>query len=180
MCSCCLCRSCGRGCVFGHRKKLTPIGGAESRITSPINLWGFALATPMGPVHPLRFDFEAVPGSDVGPAGLLRDGCQCLDGLVVDDRSQANFQQPRAACSRSCCRSTPPSRRCNAGLGQVAGRPGPWRSGIAEAGVLLARVPFKSPRVKPRPFTHGQGSGGNHDAIPRRRTTVSPGLTHIP
>jgi len=43
-------------------KKLTQSMGPK-RITSLINLWGFALTTPMGLYIALRFDFQAVPGS---------------------------------------------------------------------------------------------------------------------
>lgn len=43
-------------------KKLTGALGPK-RITSLINLWGFALATPFGLYHATRFDFGAVPGN---------------------------------------------------------------------------------------------------------------------
>jgi len=43
-------------------KRLTQSMGPK-RITSLINLWGFALSTPMGLYIALQFDFQAVPGS---------------------------------------------------------------------------------------------------------------------
>ncbi|QNN58677.1 DMT family transporter [Diaphorobacter ruginosibacter] len=43
-------------------KKLTGALGPK-RITSLINLWGFALATPFGLHYATRFDFAAVPGT---------------------------------------------------------------------------------------------------------------------
>lgn len=42
-------------------KKLTGVLGPK-RITSLINLWGFALVTPLGIWAALRFDFSSVPG----------------------------------------------------------------------------------------------------------------------
>ena len=42
-------------------KKLTGVLGPK-RITSLINLWGFALVTPLGAWAALRFDFAGVPG----------------------------------------------------------------------------------------------------------------------
>lgn len=42
-------------------KRLTQSMGPK-RITSLINLWGFALSTPMGLYIALRFDFQGVPG----------------------------------------------------------------------------------------------------------------------
>ena len=66
-------------------KKLTGALGPR-RITALINLWGFALVTPLGIWAALSFDFGGRRAGHVAAAGVLRAGGQRLDGLAVDDR----------------------------------------------------------------------------------------------
>jgi drug/metabolite transporter (DMT)-like permease len=77
-------------------KKLTG-SVSPKRITALINLWGFALMTPMGLYAAWSFNFGAVAARQLGAVAVLRTGRQCVDGVVVDDRA-AN-----RACSACRC-----------------------------------------------------------------------------
>ena len=62
---------------------------SPKRISALINLWGFALVTPLGVWQALRFDFNAVAASSWWLPRLLLDRGQRRHRLALDDRPEA-------------------------------------------------------------------------------------------
>jgi drug/metabolite transporter (DMT)-like permease len=72
-------------------KKLTGVLGPK-RITALINLWGFALVTPLGAFAAMAFDF-----------GAVRPGTWMLLVFYALAASVWTVWPPKRACSPSCC-----------------------------------------------------------------------------
>ena len=121
-------------------KKLTQSMGPK-RITSLINLWGFALTTPMGLYIALRFDFQAVPGSMWGllvfyaMAACVWTVWLWMTGLRRVPAAQGGVFTVMLPVSAAAVGVLV--------LGESLDRLQVLALGIAEAGVLLATVPSR-------------------------------------
>ena len=122
-------------------KKLTGVLGPK-RITSLINLWGFALVTPLGIWAALRFDFTSRAGRHLAAARLLFAGRQCLDGLAVDDGAEG-----RARGAGGVFTVMLPVSAAAVGvlvLGEPLGGLQLLAFALALAGVVLATLPVRA------------------------------------
>lgn len=126
-------------------KKLTVAVGPK-RITSLINLWGFALVTPFGLYAALRFDFSAVPPGIwllllfYSLAASVWTVWLWMTGLRVVHASQAGVFTVMLPVAAALVGVLVLGERLSAG--QLAA------FAIALAGVLLATVPARSGAAK--------------------------------
>lgn len=122
-------------------KKLTGVLGPK-RITSLINLWGFALVTPLGLWSALRFDFAAVPAgvwlllAFYSLAASVWTVWLWMTGLKVVPASQGGVFTVMLPVSAAAVGVL--------ALGETLGGLQLLAFALALAGVLLATLPFKA------------------------------------
>lgn len=122
-------------------KKLTGVLGPK-RITSLINLWGFALVTPLGLWSALRFDFAAVPSgvwlllAFYSLAASVWTVWLWMTGLKVVPASQGGVFTVMLPVSAAAVGVL--------ALGEKLGGLQLLAFALALAGVLLATLPFKA------------------------------------